>query len=87
MSQLNVLPNSDVVLVCFDAQENKWILYDVYKVALGYALEVSVLGWINGQTNDEHLSEDGFQLNREYHNINSRKNLKGVHLPCGSLVS
>lgn len=82
-----MLPNSDVVLVRFDAKENKWILYDVYKVASDYTLTVTIFGWINDQRKEVYCNDEDLQLNKEFYKINSRKNLKGVHLPCGSLVN
>lgn len=89
MSQLDMLPNSEVVLVRFDAQENKWTLYDVYKVAPNHPLKVSVLGWINGQTNGQNgCAQNGLRLNEEYAGkTKARKNLQGLRLRCGSHVS
>lgn len=89
MSQLDILPNSEVVLVHFDAPENKWILYDVYKVAPNHPLKWSVLGWINDQTNGQNsCAQNALRLNEEYESkTKARKNLQGLRLRCGSHVS
>lgn len=88
MNELDILPNSEVVLAEFDTPENKWTLYDVYKVAPNHTLEMSVLGSLNRRTNGKNSNaQDGLQLNEEFHKINARKNLKGLRLRCGSLVS
>lgn len=78
-----MLPGSEVVLAQFDTQENRWTFYDVYKVARNHTLEMSVLGWLNGRTN----GNNSLQLNEESHKMIARKNLKGLRLRCGSLVS
>lgn len=83
MNELDMLPNSEVVLAQFDAQENKWTLYDVYKVAPNHTLDMSMLGWLNGRTN----GKNSLQLNGGSHKMIARKNLKGLRLRCGSLVS
>ncbi|XP_055325383.1 glutamate receptor ionotropic, kainate 2-like [Sitodiplosis mosellana] len=92
MSQLDILPNSEVVLTRFDAQENKWTLYDVYKVAPNHPLRVSVLGSINGQTNGQNsCAPNGWRLNEEFDGKKAktkvRKNLQGLRLRCGSYVT
>lgn len=89
LNELDMLPNSEVVLAQFNTQENKWTLYDVYKVAPNQPLVVSVLGWINDQTNVQNFTAHyGLRLNEEtFRTAHARKNLQGIHLRCGSCVS
>lgn len=87
MSHLDALPNSDVTLARLDSLKIRWTLYDVYKVAPNHSLEMSVLGWINVQTNDRNCGmANGVQLNDAFHRASARKNFKGINFRCGSLV-
>lgn len=92
MRHLDMLPNSDVILARFDAQENKWTLYDVYKVAPNHPLRVSVFGWIDDQTNGKNCcASNGLRFSEEFvgkmTRAKNRKNLQGIRLRCGSHVS
>lgn len=87
MSHLDTLPNSDVTLARFDSLANQWTLYDIYKVAPNHSLDVSVLGWINVQTNAGNCGwANGVQLNDAFHRASARKNFNGINFRCGSLV-
>lgn len=88
LDQLDILPNSEAVLAQHESQENNWTLYDIYKVAYNHTLEMSVLAWINGKTNGETWSlAFGVRTNGKFHRTAIRKNLNGLRLRCGFLVS
>lgn len=88
LDALDALPNSETILARLDSQENKWTLYDVYKVAPNHQLEMCVFGWINGWANDENsTAQNEWQSRAEFSKMKSRKNLNGIHLRCGSFVS
>lgn len=80
-----MLPISQVMLTRHNAQENKWILYDIYKIAPGHKLEISYFGWINtANTNDKHQTQ--YETTEEHFETFTRKDLKGLKLLCGSTV-
>lgn len=58
----------------------QWLLFDVYKIDYGYEIEIFQNGIINARENNAlTLNETNFLATR-------RKNLKGIHIPCGLVV-
>lgn len=80
-SALNAFPLSDL----FIAKQTQldpiqWAIFDAYKVDYGYEMEVSQNGIIEASENNA-LTFNGANFFAK-----RRKNLKGIHIPCGLVV-
>lgn len=68
-----------------------WILFDVYKIAPHYPLEVSIYGYvfnekINEISNYQTTYFQRLQVTDKFSSKSNRDNLKGLHLKCGLVV-
>lgn len=83
-----MLPISDVI---FGKKENQshWVLYDIYKIAIGRPLEVNVFGTIFALNTENETDIEGTstRLSYQFQGKSSRLNLQGISLNCGLVVS
>lgn len=97
LTTLNMLPISETMFANkFEHFANEpninWILFDVYKIAPNYPLEISTYGYIfkeptinytNNFTND---STQRLQITTKFLSKSTRDDLKGLQLKCGLVV-
>lgn len=96
LSALNMLPISESIFVKkfqnIDTGSNiNWILFDVYKIAADFPLEVSIYGYIFNETiinstNNEHSTQQRLQITDKFLSKSTRDDLKGLQLKCGLAV-
>lgn len=98
-----MLPVSDAIYaMCFsNTMDNStvavidWILFDVYKIASHFPLEVSVFAFIlNSTVVNAHEFDDPVEWAQQRVNVmakfqskSTRDNLQGLRLKCGLVVS
>lgn len=62
-----------------------WILFDVYKIAPDYPLEVSVYGY-TFDVSTMPFHGDRIEITEKFRSKSARDNLKGLTLTCGLVV-
>lgn len=97
LQALNMLPISRVMVAKrSSASEFEWILFDVYRLGVGdYGLELNRLGFISpinatgtscAREERDDKSKEIFQVSGNFQS-SRRRNLKGVSIICGLVVS
>lgn len=66
-----------------------WILFDVYKIAPNFPLEISELGRISDEKSiaDYDVATTYMEVGSRFYNKSSRDDLKGLKIKCGLVVS
>lgn len=77
-----MLPVSEVILAQRSSAQDKWILYDIYKMAPNHKLEVHLFGWI--EVAQQTFKQ--FEIIEEYFRTLARRDMEGLKLLCGSTV-
>lgn len=98
---LNILPISEVIVakrknVNATIKTAKWFLYDVYRIASNYPLEISLFGQIMNDVNDTNIMDaecltkeknNKLSVTKKFLSKSTRDDLKGLTLTCGLVVS
>lgn len=61
-----------------------WLLYDIYKLASNFSVEISLFGTIPTGNRSEFVN---LKLTEKFQRKSTRLDLKGIHLNCGLVVS
>lgn len=72
----------------------EWILFDVYKIALHYPLEVSKFGIVLAEISDTAVEyqcpldwlNQRLKIAKKFQSKSTRNDLKGLKLKCGLVV-
>lgn len=94
---LDMLPISEVMFAQKSSSTNSesgidWILYDVYKIASDFPLEISIYGLIFSknttiESNEAfEFPEQRLEIDAKFLSKSTRDDLKGVQLKCGFVV-
>lgn len=97
LSALNMLPISEAMFAkkfqTTGTDSNiDWILFDVYKIAPDFPLEVSIFGYIFNANailyanNQSEFPHQRLQITAKFLSKSARDDLKGLHLKCGLVV-
>lgn len=96
MDELGIFPISEVMFARKQSPalntSYKWVLFDIYKIAAGWPLQISRFAYIfneNNKANSELTPHRDNQLilSDKFVRKSTRLDLKGLALDCGLVVS
>lgn len=88
LSALNMLPISESMFAkkfenIDTGSSINWVLFDIYKIAAHFPLEVSIYGYIFSET---EYPTQRLQITDKFLSKSTRDDLKGLQLKCGLAV-